>query len=134
MVNEVLHSSFLIYFVYCSISGSASELSTSVHSIGLIFSCRYWNATNRAGTIKICRIIPINIPPMAEVPSVRLPLAPAPDASINGIKPTIMASDVIKIGRRRAAVAAQYSCPRYTHTHLTTVEGKLNNQDSILRQ
>ena len=40
---------------------------------------------------------------MAEVPSVRLPLAPAPDAIINGIKPTIMASDVIKIGRKRAA-------------------------------
>ena len=65
----ILH--WVYYLLYCSISASASELSTSSHSIGLNFSCKYWNATNSAGTMNICSIMPMNMPPMAEVPSVR---------------------------------------------------------------
>ena len=80
-----------------------SLLSKSFHSIGFTFSCRYWKATNNAGTIKIWQIIPINIPPMAAVPKVRLPCAPTPKANIIGSKPTTMAKEVIKIGRKRAA-------------------------------
>ena len=41
--------------------------------VGLIFSCNHWNTTNNTGTMKICRIIPINIPPIVEAPNVRLP-------------------------------------------------------------
>ena len=52
--------------------------------------------------MKIWQIMPMNIPPTAAVPKARLPLAPTPIASINGISPTTMASEVIKIGRRRA--------------------------------
>ena len=123
------HSSFCIYLVYCSISGSASELSTSSHSIGFTFSCRYWKATNRAGTMNICNIIPINIPPMAEVPNVRLPLAPAPEANISGSKPTIIARDVIRIGRKRAAAPSTAA-----HVIPAAVEGKLYNQNGVLGQ
>ena len=52
--------------------------------------------------MKIWQIIPINIPPMAPVPSVLLPLAPTPLANISGNRPITMASEVIRIGRRRA--------------------------------
>ena len=62
-----------------------------------------WKMTNRAGTTNIWHIIPINIPPMAVAPSERLPLAPTPRANIIGSRPIIMASEVIRIGRRRAA-------------------------------
>ena len=55
--------------VYCSISGSTSVLSILSHSIGLNFSCNHWNTTNNTGTIKIWKIIPINIPPIAEAPN-----------------------------------------------------------------
>ena len=68
----------------------------------MIFSCKYWKATNSAGTMNIWHIIPINIPPMAPAPSVLLPLAPTPLANIKGNSPITMASEVIRIGRRRA--------------------------------
>lgn len=90
------------YLVYCSISELASLLSISSHVIGLIFSCKYSKITNNEGTIKIWNNIPINIPPMADVPSERLALAPTPNENIKGNRPIIMAKDVIKIGRRRA--------------------------------
>ena len=48
--------------------------------------------------MKIWQIIPINIPPIEAVPSVRLPWAPTPKANINGSKPTTIANDVIRIG------------------------------------
>ena len=70
---------------------------------------------------------------MADVPSVRLPLAPAPEANISGSRPTIIANDVIKIGRRRAA-APNTAAPGDTHTHSAAFEGKLYNQDGILGQ
>ena len=53
--------------------------------------------------MKICRIIPINIPPMAEDPAVqnehRTPDARSPDTK----SANIIAREVIKIGRKRAA-------------------------------
>ena len=52
--------------------------------------------------MKICRIIPMSIPPTVLAPSVEFPLAPTPLANISGRSPTIIASEVIKIGRRRA--------------------------------
>lgn len=69
----LFHCSSVHLRVYCSISGSTSVLSTLSHSIGLNFSCNHWNTTNNTGTIKIWKIIPINIPPIAEAPKVRLP-------------------------------------------------------------
>ena len=47
-------------------------------------------------------IVPINIPPTAAVPIVRLPIAPAPDANTSGIRPAMKAILVIRIGRKRA--------------------------------
>ena len=47
----------------------------------------------------------MTIPPTAAVPMVRLPMAPAPEANTNGIKPAIKAILVIRIGRKRAIAA-----------------------------
>ena len=41
------------------------------------------------------------MPPRAEAPIVRFPIAPAPVATTKGINPTIKANDVINIGRKR---------------------------------
>ncbi|MNR23278.1 hypothetical protein D3C85_1402880 [compost metagenome] len=46
-------------------------------------------------------MVPKSIPPSADPPIVRLPIAPAPEAKINGINPAIKANDVIKIGLKR---------------------------------
>jgi hydrophobic/amphiphilic exporter-1 (mainly G- bacteria), HAE1 family len=92
---------FVLCFVFIYLL-LASLLSISSHVIGLIFSCKYSKITNNEGTIKIWNNIPINIPPMADVPSERLALAPTPNENIKGNRPMIMAKDVIKIGRRRA--------------------------------
>ena len=46
--------------------------------------------------------VPNNMPPAAAEPIVLLPIAPAPDANIKGIKPAINAKEVIKIGLKRA--------------------------------
>jgi hypothetical protein len=43
-----------------------------------------------------------SIPPAAVVLIVLFPIAPAPEANINGISPAIKANDVINIGRKRA--------------------------------
>ena len=43
------------------------------------------------------------MPPIAPVPIDLFPAAPAPEAVINGINPSINANDVIKIGRKRAS-------------------------------
>ena len=48
----------------------------------------------------------MSIPPMAPVPSALLPLAPTPCANIIGRRPMIIASDVMRIGRKRAAAAS----------------------------
>ena len=53
--------------------GAHGNRTLGTASIGLTFSCKYWKTTNSAGTIKIWQIIPINIPPIEAVPSVRLP-------------------------------------------------------------
>ena len=48
-------------------------------------------------------MVPISIPPAAAVPMVRLPTAPGPVATTNGISPATKANDVIRIGRKRMA-------------------------------
>jgi hypothetical protein len=58
------------------------------------------------------KTVPKSIPPSAAEPSVLLPMAPAPVATIKGINPAIKANEVIKIGRKRsfaATIADSYS-------------------------
>ena len=88
--------------LYCSISFSMPSLSVSSHLSGVTFSWSFWNSTNRAGTMSTWSIMPMSIPPIEPVPRARLPLAPAPVANIMGRRPMIMASEVMRMGRRRA--------------------------------
>lgn len=47
--------------------------------------------------------VPINIPPIAEMPIERLPTEPAPVAKNSGVSPAMKANEVIRTGRNRAA-------------------------------
>ena len=68
-------------------------------------SCKSWKITKSTGMTINPKKVPISCPTAAPVATERLPSAPTPEANTNGIKPTIKAKEVIKIGRKRAIAA-----------------------------
>ena len=65
----------------------------------------YWNITKKTGTIKSNASVPNNNPPTVPTPTEILPLAPTPDANINGNIPNTIVAEVMMIGLKRALAA-----------------------------
>ncbi len=77
--------------------------------------------------------VPTSIPPTAVVPMVRLPIAPGPVATTNGIRPAMKAKEVIRIGRKRNFPPSMAASLRVSAL-LAPLHREFDDQDRVLAE
>ena len=71
------------------------------------------------------------MPPSADAPMVRLPMAPGPVATTSGIRPAMKANDVIRMGRKRT-FAPSMAASQHRRALLVLLHGELDDQHRVL--